>query len=453
VGFILVMMIIAAVSLFAVPLVIIGSSSLLATQHADQELQARYAADAGVEAALWKLKYEDGFVADGTPYTMTFNNLLTAITIAPAPPPVNPDDIPLQPQVGGKALTGYKIVDENLVEPCLTDSCPKTFKYTLFFENYGDDVTKINLEEFGDCLPKDFEFLGVTGVGGFENENWENPIAVHDMVPKGYLGGAFPLGPVGGLEDDNPSQNPKVFLSVIMNDPDPDHPCTGDRWQVKWKLDSPKPEVPKRNLPTFDGRAWIELKVASDGLEPGVYYNEMWWEISPGDILDGISCESSPVYARFPEWDITSSAGGTQVDVRATIQKNLVDQPVAILSWQQDGGGAASSPPPGSLHVGNICGRAVPDVGGDWEAEVAITIHNGDHLPEQGVVISGTWSDYGNGDEITCTTDSTGKCQLASGRLNFNITETIFTVDNRPPPYNATYSHLSSLTINQPPSN
>ena len=94
---ILALMILAGVSLTVIPLLLLGSTSLLATNRAEQRFGERHAADAGVEDALWRIKWGDDF--DSTiPYTNTldFNGHSTTQLIEPAPlpQPLFPDPVP-----------------------------------------------------------------------------------------------------------------------------------------------------------------------------------------------------------------------------------------------------------------------------------------------------------------------------------------------------------------------
>ena len=469
---ILVLMLVAAVGLLVIPVMLITSTGLKATNASEQRFMERYAVDAGVEHALWRIKHKEGATdvkfADPGYAPGTFNELQPFVIITPRTNPANVTTVPLQAPVGSKGLTGYKTVSKNWVSPCvsgpLLPPCPpETFEYKLYIENYGEDVTKINIEEFGDCLPPDFVVKDVIDVGGFDNSNWDDPIKAYDMKPHidFWWGGLSAYGPVGGVDDDNPKKHPQVFFSVVEGDTDPAHPCGPvggvNRQQVKWVFKSPKPEVPKRipagcdntiSFPcSFDGRAWIVLEVTTNGLAEGVYYNEMWYEASPGDLVDGFTCGTSPVYARFPTWDITSSAGGTTVKVRASVRENILpEKPIIIQSWQvADGPPGGGGPPFGSIHVGSLCGRAVELSASNWEAEVPVMVHNSGDGPVPNATVSGTWSVPGSGSTTSCITDSSGKCMVFSGKLSkapgASTKFTVINIDDGTSNYAATYDH------------
>lgn len=105
------------------------------------------------------------------------------------------------------------------------------------------------------------------------------------------------------------------------------------------------------------GLGIIELDVIAFNVERDIYYNELWWEADPNSPLLGgdLTGATSPVYARFDEWRITSSAGATTVNARATILKNENGSPITIVSWQVDDGmGALPGPPSGPVLVADF---------------------------------------------------------------------------------------------------
>ena len=78
--FILVLMLVAAVGLLVIPIMLVSTTGLRGTNRSEQRFTERYAVDAGVEHALWNIKYGGTFL-DGDPntmnYTETFNGLPT----------------------------------------------------------------------------------------------------------------------------------------------------------------------------------------------------------------------------------------------------------------------------------------------------------------------------------------------------------------------------------------
>ena len=76
----------------------------------------------------------------------------------------------------------------------------------------------------------------------------------------------------------------------------------------------------------------------------------------------------------------------------------------------------AGPPPPPSeddIHVGDIDGDAAAAAQNNWVATVTVTIHDYQHIGVAGAGVSGTWSNGISGD-TSCTTDSSGQCQLVA---------------------------------------
>jgi PKD repeat protein len=79
-----------------------------------------------------------------------------------------------------------------------------------------------------------------------------------------------------------------------------------------------------------------------------------------------------------------------------------------------------------SMHVGDLSGDRTTHRN-KWTAIVTITVHDQDHLPVSGALVSGTWS---NGVLGTCSTDVFGQCQVSLGGLTKNVPDISFTVDS-----------------------
>ena len=487
---ILVLMLVAGVGLLVIPVVYVTATGLRGTNASEQRFNERYAVDAGVEDALWRIKYDLGFpdtlsATGSTSYTLAepFNGHKPDITIRVAKPPAPSGVLDPRPYGGSQAFWGYSTVDvfpslssdpTNLVNPGSTD---KQFLYTLVIENFGGNGIDIDPAGFGDCLPPGFEFedIGPRGIQNFKQpgNSWGRDLTVQDLLPQDPLGAVFvPSGrvndlPVGENEID-PNGKPKVFLTVDDRNLDPAHPCPPDpvsgvpRWQVQWSFDPKGPTIAGPSIAT------LEIVASTTILSEGTYYNDFWWTGNPTAVGGDFTCETSPVYAQIPALNITSSAGGTKVNVRA---ENKSGQPITIRSWQVDDGTSANFLPDSSMHVGRLCGRGVK-VGGNWQAQVPVEVHDEFHNPVDKATVSGTWSRFSGGTAFrdSCTTDATGRCQVNSGNLSMNIAAgdafSTFTVDldgvappsSSPDTYFASYNHdprpgvnlKSSFTVNRP---
>lgn len=81
--------------------------------------------------------------------------------------------------------------------------------------------------------------------------------------------------------------------------------------------------------------------------------------------------------------------------------------------------------PGGNMHVGDLDGAASGRKTW-WKARVTITVHDDlDHLVADATV-SGTWS--GDVETASCTTDSTGQCSVATGKLSSDVASATFEV-------------------------
>jgi thermitase len=81
---------------------------------------------------------------------------------------------------------------------------------------------------------------------------------------------------------------------------------------------------------------------------------------------------------------------------------------------------------PITAHIGDLDGSAAGSRR-TWTAAVTVTVHNADHLPISGAVVTGTWSG-GAVRSGTCTTDVDGTCVVVSSSLRNRNSVTTFTV-------------------------
>jgi len=350
-AFILALMVVAAVGLLVVPVIYLASSGLRATNLAEQRFMERYAADAGVEQGIWLAEDNPPPPPPGSPvkFSSTFNDLVTDIEVSAVgfPDPMYaPDPWGAAESEQAKAQIINLTVQPNYVAPCDPDviACPKTpFIYTMFIQNYGGATLQI--ERFGVCLPAttDFTFEGMLAevVTLNELELEETHLGVEDLIWKS--GSELVTVPDLTKKDvptvEDPPVNPPVIgngLSPPIIEPantDLDPECGPDREQVQWIF-----------APSMGGEGWVHVESgfvarvsfmakATLGL-PEKHYSRPWIKInseteyiSPG--------ETSPVHVVFPEYNISSSAGGTTVNARATVwQDSLGNQDSYILSWQ-----------------------------------------------------------------------------------------------------------------------
>lgn len=102
------------------------------------------------------------------------------------------------------------------------------------------------------------------------------------------------------------------------------------------------------------------------------------------------------------------------------------------------------------LHVGDMVGTGRLGRTNRWEADVTIAIHSGNESLFEGATITGTWT---TGREMSCTTSSSGSCQITLTNLKTALDMVTFTVTNVSAPgweYNANENHETAITINRP---
>ena len=87
-----------------------------------------------------------------------------------------------------------------------------------------------------------------------------------------------------------------------------------------------------------------------------------------------------------------------------------------------------NAPPPQTMHVGDLDGAPSGLNKQTWKAVVTVTIHDAAEANRAGVRISGYWSGGYSG-TVTCTTSSSGSCQVSTGTINVKKTSATFTVD------------------------
>ena len=400
---ILALIMVAAVSLIVIPMVSIGSASLLATNHAEQRFEERYAADAGVEDALWRIRW-DGAFDKNLPFSNTqdFNGLTTEVVIEPSPlpEPVYPDpvpslDTPLTPLVSGGGIKIWETVwwDADTVGPCYQEPCPEqSFYFTIVVENYGS--TRVHTQQFGSCMPEGFTYREVVEVQNVWRPDFlnEDPSAPHLPV----------------TADDLNEPSERITFQLTQNDNEPLCPLPRD--QVRWDFDSPLPYVESRTvLPP--GFGTITYRATATKLSRGRYCNETWAEPNPavyGGIIPSGECE---LFIGWPEWNISSTAGGVRVNARATIMEDLDDAPITIVSWQTAETSAAV-PDPNGMHVGDL-EDTLSRVAKGWDVAVVITVHDAGHDPVANATVEGVFRvDAWTSNDLSCGTDTSGQCVI-----------------------------------------
>lgn len=76
-----------------------------------------------------------------------------------------------------------------------------------------------------------------------------------------------------------------------------------------------------------------------------------------------------------------------------------------------------------TMHIGDLDGTKSGR--NRWTATVTITVHDGSHTPLSGVTVQGNWS---NGGTSSCTTGSTGTCQVSKSNIASTTSSVTFTI-------------------------
>jgi PKD repeat protein len=127
--------------------------------------------------------------------------------------------------------------------------------------------------------------------------------------------------------------------------------------------------------------------------------------------------------------DGTTGVGPTPVHsyaVPATYTVTLVVNDGYVDSAPATTTATVTNPPPENKHVGDLDGTSANIGGNRWRATVTVTAHDTGHNPLSGVTVNGDWSaGDGNGRTRSCTTDTSGRCSVTSGRLSRSVNASV----------------------------
>jgi hypothetical protein len=88
----------------------------------------------------------------------------------------------------------------------------------------------------------------------------------------------------------------------------------------------------------------------------------------------------------------------------------------------------ATTEPGSSMHIGNLEGFASWEKN-KWQATAEVYVHDENHNPVMGALVSGTWSNGADGTG-SCTTDVNGLCPIIKSGIKSNVNSVTFTVDS-----------------------
>lgn len=278
-GMTLALIVLGAVSLLVLPFVGYASSSAMTTNRRQQRVMDQYAADAGVEHALWRFQYDPAFAASLNPsasYAQTFNGRATDITTTLAS---NPSPTPT-PAPCPQPVTNHICLTTAVAPQIAVPGLPTTFTFTLSIRNVWS--SQVNITQLGNRLPAGFSY--VTGSAA-------------------EIGISTATGPL-------------VLAAPAVT-------MVSGQQQLLWNFSAPQPWINAGVTATVTFTAMATLST-------GTYYNSAWVKVTPNSVDLVQTGPSSPVTVNSPEFDITSTAGGVTVRARAA----QTETGVRIRSWQ-----------------------------------------------------------------------------------------------------------------------
>lgn len=270
----LALIILAVGSLLVTSLLTSGTTTLLGSGQARERLEQQTAADAGVEHAIWRVRYDAGFLSSlvaSTPvtYARTVGNVPVSIsvTLVPTPTPA-PTPTPIGTPQSGGSIQVAKTGSPTTALPYQTT----VFTFTIAVTNTG--TSTVHFSEIYDLLPAGFTYVA------------------------GSSSGITAAEPVLSMQS--------------------------GRQKVDWLFGSPYPGVPSEST-------LYQVFRAVATLEDGAYYNQAFVQAVPGSIgLVGGS--SATVVANMEQYDIRATAGPLSIRSRIGLQ----DGAVHIRSWQEE---------------------------------------------------------------------------------------------------------------------
>jgi subtilisin family serine protease len=152
-------------------------------------------------------------------------------------------------------------------------------------------------------------------------------------------------------------------------------------------------------LTATGGTAPYAFSIAAGNLPPGLILTSATGAIAGTPTASGTYAYTARV---------TDSTGGAPLTATANCSVSI------------------APPPTPTVHVGDI-DAATSKTRSAWTARITLTAHSGDHTPLSGVKVTGNWSG-GYSRTASCTTGSTGSCQISTGSISKNAAGVTFTV-------------------------
>jgi hypothetical protein len=109
-----------------------------------------------------------------------------------------------------------------------------------------------------------------------------------------------------------------------------------------------------------------------------------------------------------------------------------------------------SSPSTETVHIGEMTSTTSPGKGDKWNAEITVTLHEGDHsvLSVAGATVNGSWSGSGKGTGSCVVTDGSGQCTITKSNIRGDsVTFTVTGVSLTGYTYNDGDNEVSRITV------
>jgi subtilisin len=248
-----------------------------------------------------------------------------------------------------------------------------------------------------------------------------------DAIKTALITAATPQGHACGYTNEHAGQGsnePLLFLNAAVFGGD--GTCTIDG---SGPPPDGSPSVTITNPPdgsTVYGIVTVEASAVDDG---GIAEVEFF--------VDGssIGVDANGIDGYSAQWDTSSHADGSSPSVRAVAADfggKTGDDTVVVTVDNTSA----------EVHVGDLLGVRVR-LGSRWRADVTITVHDHDHNPIDGALVTGSWSGGASGPD-SCTTWSVGRCAVGSPSMKNGVPSVTFTVESVQfggVTYNATANH------------
>lgn len=173
-----------------------------------------------------------------------------------------------------------------------------------------------------------------------------------------------------------------------------------------------------------------------------------------------VSGVAALLYGLHPDWTygqvrdtIFSTARPTSSMANITVTGGVLDAAAALGGTPPPTPTPVPTQAPSTLHLNKLAGSSANVNNNFWRATMTVTVHDGNHNPLSGAVVSGNWSG-GTSGSTSCTTGSNGQCTMTknlSKRAASSATYTITNITKSGYSYSSSGNEDSTAeTVNRP---